>query len=80
MKPYHINKKQILIMGCLGMFPLFSSAQDILSTSVAVIAAAVAASEGPGAVVQSVRRVRPNPVGVRNPWAAAAVAENTRPF
>ena len=46
----------------------------------AVIAAAVAASEGPGAVVQSVRRVRPNPVGVRNPWAAAAVAENTRPF
>ena len=29
MKPYHINKKQILIMGCLGMFPLFSSAQDI---------------------------------------------------
>ena len=47
---------------------------------VAVIAAAVAASEGPGAVVQSVRRVRPNPVGVRNPWAAAAVAENTRPF
>ncbi len=47
---------------------------------VAVIAAAVAASEGPGAVVQSVRRVRPNPVGVRNPWAVAAVAENTRPF
>ena len=47
---------------------------------VAVIAAAVAACEGPGAVVQSVRRVRPNPVGVRNPWAAAAVAENTRPF
>lgn len=47
---------------------------------VAVIAAAVAASEGPGAVVQSVRRVRPNPVGVRNPWAAAAVVENTRPF
>ncbi len=47
---------------------------------VAVIAAAVAASEGPGAVVQSVRRVRPNPVHVRNPWAAAAVAENTRPF
>lgn len=33
MKPYHINKKQILIMGYLGMFPLFSSAQDILSTS-----------------------------------------------
>ena len=46
----------------------------------AVKAAPAAASEGPGAVVQSVRRVRPNPVGVRNPWAAAAVAENTRPF
>ena len=41
MKPYHINKKQILIMGCLGMFPLFSSAQDILSTSVGIIQTAV---------------------------------------
>ena len=44
------------------------------------VVAVIAAAEGPGAVVQSVRRVRPNPVGVRNPWAAAAVAENTRPF
>ena len=33
MKPLQYYKKQILVMGCLGMFPLLSSAQDILSTS-----------------------------------------------
>lgn len=33
MKPLQYYKKQILIMGCLGMLPLLSSAQDILSTS-----------------------------------------------
>ena len=60
--------------------PAVKAAPAAPAPVVAVIAAAVAASEGPGAVVQSVRRVRPNPVGVRNPWAAAAVAENTRPF
>lgn len=32
MKPLQYYKKQILIIGCLGMFPLLSSAQDILST------------------------------------------------
>lgn len=33
MKLLQYYKKQILIMGCVGMFPLLSSAQDILSTS-----------------------------------------------
>ena len=57
-----------------------ASAPSAPAVKAAPAAPAPVASEGPGAVVQSVRRVRPNPVGVRNPWAAAAVAENTRPF
>lgn len=44
---------------------------------VAAIAAAVAASDGPGAVIRSVKRVD---VGTRNPWAADAVRQNTKPF
>lgn len=44
---------------------------------VAAIVAAIEAYEGKGAVIHSVRRVD---VGSRNPWAAAAVMDNTRPF
>lgn len=44
---------------------------------VAAIAAAVAMSEGPNAVVRSIKKKN---VSGRNPWAAAAVADNTRPF
>ena len=51
--------------------------QGISAEVVAAITAAIAASEGPGVVVRSVRRVN---VGSRNPWAAAAIADNTRPF
>lgn len=50
---------------------------------VAAIAAAVAVSEGPGAVVKSIskaRTVKRVNVGGRNPWAQAAVVDNTRPF
>lgn len=47
---------------------------------VAVISAAVAASEGGSAVIRSIRAAKQNTVGSRNPWAAAAVFENTRPF
>lgn len=50
---------------------------------VAAIAAAVAVSEGPGAVVQSIskaRTVKRVNVSGRNPWAQAAVVDNTRPF
>ncbi len=44
---------------------------------VAAIAGAIAAVEGPGAVVRSVRRKN---VASRNPWAQAAQINNTRPF
>lgn len=44
---------------------------------VAAIAAAVAMTEGPGAVVRSIKKKN---VGGRNPWAQAANIENTRPF
>ena len=47
---------------------------------VAAIAAAVAVSEGEGAVVKSIRRVNVANVRGRNPWANAAVYDNTRPF
>ena len=44
---------------------------------VAAIAAAVVATEGPGTVVRSIKKKN---VSGRNPWAAAATADNTRPF
>lgn len=44
---------------------------------VAAIAAAVAATEGSGAVVRSIKKKK---VSGRNPWSAAATADNTRPF
>ncbi len=44
---------------------------------VVAIAAAIAMQEGPAAVVRSIRRKQ---VSSRNPWAAAAIADNTRPF
>ena len=53
---------------------------------VAAIAAAVAVSEGEGAVIQSIsaapvkRALRKVNVSGRNPWAQAAVVDNTRPF
>lgn len=59
--------------------PLPEVEDGIPEEIVAVISAAVAASEG-GAVVRSIRAVKTNTVGSRNPWAAAAVADNTRPF
>lgn len=44
---------------------------------VAAIAAAVAVTEGSGAVVRSIKKKK---VSGRNPWSAAATADNTRPF
>ena len=44
---------------------------------VAAITAAIVASEGAGVTIRSIRKVN---VGSRNPWAAAAIADNTRPF
>lgn len=51
--------------------------QGISDEVVAAIAAAVAATEGAGAVVRSIKKKN---VGGRNPWSAAATADNTRPF
>lgn len=51
--------------------------QDISGEVVAAIAAAVAATEGSGAVVRSIKKKK---VSGRNPWSAAATADNTRPF
>lgn len=51
--------------------------QGISGEVVAAIAAAVAMSEGPQAVVRSIKKVN---VGGRNPWANAANVDNTRPF
>lgn len=46
---------------------------------VAAISAAVYAMEGGSAVIRSVSR-KTSPVSTRNPWAQAAVVDNTRPF
>ncbi len=60
--------------------------QGISGEVVAAISAAVYMMEGEGAVVTSIapaapaRAQAPNPITRRNPWAFAAIAENTRPF
>ncbi|MCC8073630.1 MAG: OadG family protein [Clostridiales bacterium] len=51
--------------------------QGIPNEVVAAIAAAVAVSQGPDAVVRTIKRKN---VSGRNPWAAAAVRDNNRPF
>ena len=62
------------------------AAQGISGEIVAAISAAVYMMEGEGAVVTSiapaaaVRAQAPNPITRRNPWAFAAISENTRPF
>jgi Na+-transporting methylmalonyl-CoA/oxaloacetate decarboxylase gamma subunit len=52
---------------------------------VAAISAAVYAVEGQGAVISAITPVatpvrKANPITTRNPWAQAAVIDNTRPF
>lgn len=54
--------------------------QGISGEVVAAISAAVYAIEGEGAVIRSITPKKQSPIGVRNPWAQAAVIENTRPF
>ncbi len=60
-------------------------AEGISGEVVAAISAAVYMMEGEGTVVTSiapaaVRTQTPNPITRRNPWAFAAITENTRPF
>ncbi len=54
--------------------------QDGISGEIiAAISAAVYAMEGSNAVIRSVTRKK-SPVSSRNPWAQAAINDNTRPF
>ena len=54
--------------------------QDGISGEViAAISAAVYTIEGSNAVVRSITRKK-SPVSSRNPWAQAAINDNTRPF
>lgn len=53
--------------------------EGISGEVVAAISAAVYAMEGGSAVIRSVSR-KASPVSTRNPWAQAAVVDNTRPF
>ena len=52
--------------------------QGISGEVVAAITAAITASEGPNQLV--IRSVKRKDVGSRNPWARAAVNDNTRSF
>lgn len=52
--------------------------QGISEEIVAAISAAVYSMEGADSKIVSIKRK--NPVTGRNPWAQAAVAENTKPF
>jgi hypothetical protein len=57
--------------------------QGISGEVVAAISAAVYEIEGSGAKIASitpVRSTKKNPITGRNPWANAAVIDNTRPF
>lgn len=60
--------------------PAPAAPQGVSPEVVAAISAAVYMLEGEGAVVTSIRPLRKNPISSRNPWAAAAIAENTKPF
>lgn len=58
--------------------PAPSVQNGISGEIVAAIAAAVYAAEGGKQVV--IRSIRVKNVSGRNPWAAAAIADNTKPF
>ena len=47
---------------------------------VAALSAAVYAMDGGAGVVRSITKKTGSPITTRNPWAQAAVADNTRPF
>lgn len=54
--------------------------QDGISEEVvAAISAAVYCMDGAGATVRSISR-KESPIKARNPWAQAAIMDNTRPF
>lgn len=74
------NVPAVKLSSAPASVPKPSVEEGISGEVVAAIAAAVATVEGPGAVVTSVRAIKKNNVGGRNPWATAAVVDNNRPF
>lgn len=56
--------------------------QGISGEVVAAISAAVYSMEGSGATIRSISRTprKESPIKARNPWAQAAIMDNTRPF
>ena len=57
--------------------------QGVSEEIVAAISAAVYMMDGEGAVVKSITpatQIRQNPIKTRNPWAMAAIMQNTKPF
>lgn len=63
--------------------PAPAVSQGISGEVVAAITAAVVQMDGNGAVIKSikpVRKVERKDVRSRNPWATAAISDNTRPF
>lgn len=61
--------------------PVPVAEQGISGEVVAAISAAVYMAEGSDSVVTSIKTVRKqSPITGRNPWAQAAVIDNTRPF
>lgn len=53
--------------------------QGISGEVVAAISAAIYSMEGSGATIRSISRKK-SPIASRNPWAQAAINDNTRPF
>ena len=90
------NKKKNALSPALNIIPTPPPAptsapapavsQGISGEVVAAISAAVYMMEGEGAVVTAIAPATPvrtqvkNPITRRNPWAFAAISENTRPF
>jgi hypothetical protein len=55
--------------------------QQVISEEiVAAISAAVYMMEGENAVIRNITPMRKNPINTRNPWAMAAITQNTKPF
>ena len=60
--------------------PVSAPQTGVSQEIVAAISAAVYMMEGENAVVTSITPMRKNPINTRNPWAMAAVVQNTKPF
>ena len=64
----------------VGTAPAPRIQQGVSEEIVAAISAAVYMMEGENAVITSIKPLRKNPINTRNPWAMAAIVQNTKPF